>query len=426
MSHPLTTSESTALPQSAMKTLAAVAALIREADIRTRARADATFANFNVFTVLLPQNDEVRLHTRFIHCLLDPNGSHGCGSLFLDLFFQTLEESPGKDDSNNELRLNVPTSPFTWVVQKEQARPSYGRMDLLLECAGYGIAIENKLNAAEQEGQLAAYANYLQKYYQNSAVLYLTKDGKRSDMHNPMPYIRISYCDHILKWLEKCLRDTYHAQPVNQVLQQYRAVVREITGRTLDAIAMKPITDFILQNPEILRYSVQIEQALSDARTRLLNELADLLTSDLKRAGFGMKREGEFRPKNYNNLVVSPPTNSVLNQAPFQIRVQFDPNANVMAIGPIATSEAMTKHPALFRSMDIAVERLSAEHGLHRGKPLTEWFAGWHNLMKGIGNAALLDTLQTPDGVRKLAESIAKYIEILENAYREASSNLTS
>ena len=38
--------------------------------------------DFNVFTCLLIESDEVRLHSRFIHSLLDINGAHGQGEFF--------------------------------------------------------------------------------------------------------------------------------------------------------------------------------------------------------------------------------------------------------------------------------------------------------------------------------------------------------
>ena len=44
--------------------------------------------DFNLFTTLLKPNDELRLHSRFLNFLLNPNGEHCQGSLFLDLFLE--------------------------------------------------------------------------------------------------------------------------------------------------------------------------------------------------------------------------------------------------------------------------------------------------------------------------------------------------
>ena len=67
---------------------------LRDESIRACERAKATHERFNVFTTLQRQEDEVRLHTRFIHYLLNPDGGHDCGALFLNLFFATLTEHP--------------------------------------------------------------------------------------------------------------------------------------------------------------------------------------------------------------------------------------------------------------------------------------------------------------------------------------------
>lgn len=41
---------------------------------------------FNVFEIINVTTDEVRLHSKFIAELLNPNGSHGQQDLFLSLF----------------------------------------------------------------------------------------------------------------------------------------------------------------------------------------------------------------------------------------------------------------------------------------------------------------------------------------------------
>ena len=39
---------------------------------------------FNIFSILHKENEERRLHSRFIAALFDPKGSHGMGSIFLN------------------------------------------------------------------------------------------------------------------------------------------------------------------------------------------------------------------------------------------------------------------------------------------------------------------------------------------------------
>jgi len=234
-----------------------LAGIISVAKASAEAHAKATHERFNIFSTLLKETDEVRLHTRFIHCLLDPNGTHDCGSLFLDLFFQTLTTEGVLDRNGNALLNESDQKPVDfkhlshgrqWTVHKEASRSPHGQIDLLLESSGFfGIAIENKIHAGEQENQLSGYGNYLRSRYEENFfhLIYLTLDGKPGTTAGDHQYLRISYERHVLHWLEACLRETYSIVPINQTLIQYRAVVRKLTHQTLENEFMKPVHDFI-------------------------------------------------------------------------------------------------------------------------------------------------------------------------------------
>src|ERR1019366_5156742 len=122
----------------ALEQLRGLLELLQEARIRTDERARATHGRFNVFTTLLAAHDEVCLHTRFLHCLLDPRGCHDCGSLFLDLFCSMLKEHPGVGHNDAAFPIEIPPSDAPWKVEKEVTRFGFGRMDLLLERPGLG------------------------------------------------------------------------------------------------------------------------------------------------------------------------------------------------------------------------------------------------------------------------------------------------
>ena len=108
------------IPLQALEHFRKVADMFEEANVRDVDRAKVSHERFNIFTTLLQEHDEVRLHTRFLHCLLDPNGYHDCRSLFLRLFFETLAERPGKDHEDRERISPIPLPPSeSWTVEKE-------------------------------------------------------------------------------------------------------------------------------------------------------------------------------------------------------------------------------------------------------------------------------------------------------------------
>lgn len=50
--------------------------------------AEATGENFNIFSVLQMESDEVKTHSRFLAELLNPKGSHGQKDVFLKKFIE--------------------------------------------------------------------------------------------------------------------------------------------------------------------------------------------------------------------------------------------------------------------------------------------------------------------------------------------------
>ena len=93
---------------------------------------------FNLFTVLRSSSDEVRLHSRFISEILNPSGSHGFGSVFLEEFLSTL---------------NIHSK----ITETVTVHSEYKNIDILIRCGKSAIVIENKIHAGDQPQQLKRY-----------------------------------------------------------------------------------------------------------------------------------------------------------------------------------------------------------------------------------------------------------------------------
>lgn len=406
--------------------------MISKARVEAEARTKATHENFNIFSTLLQEHDEVRLHTRFLHCLLDPKGSHDCDSLFLDLFFATLSELHPVTDEKPSAGFEVPASAAQWTVRKEASCPPHGQIDLLLERPGFGIAIENKIHAYEQGDQLARYAAYLRKYGDGARVIYLTLCGKASSTHGGNPYLRISYAEEILTWLEKCLQATYHIVPINQVILQYREVVRRLTGKTLNAAFMETITNFVIANPDIIRYQSQIEAGIAGARVVFMDRLADGIMKglgedyqvrqrpDMGRVSFGSHPTGA--------LIITPPAESALRKEPFQIWVMHIAKWQCFMVGiESKLSKQVKTDPSIeiFRRMDQLLNDQADDH--HKADQTTlwdgtEWPTGWHDLIKHpIDNRRLATLIENFDQtVADVCKGIREHIALLEEVYQQA------
>lgn len=411
-----------------------LAQMLAVARARKEERARTTHERFNVFTTLLEAHDEVRLHTRFLHNLLNPAGTHDCGALFLNLFFQTLSEFTPQDVEGNPVAWNPLPPEAAWAVGKEVSTAE-GQMDLLLECAGCGIAIENKIWAGEQPDQLKRYASYLQRRHGTGGrLLYLTPDGKAAYSHGGADYLRISYQEHILAWLEKCLQASYRFIPINQVLLQYREVVRGLTGQTADQAFMNQLTDFVLQHPELLRQRQVINQAFDQTRgaylDRLVKRLQDTPPSGYSTRWNPLKPQTPFGQQDNGVLVVVPPpseTRMPLHGAEWCLLHIPRWQGLVVGIGWLQTKPMEEGAQSYFKLLNQRLDDQSRQTGYHKADPHdlwdgTKWPTGWHNLYHPMSDAFLAGLVERPldEVAAEVWKEIVDHVTLVESLARQA------
>ena len=108
---------------------------------------EANGGNFNIFSVLRIESDEVNTHSRFIAALLNPHGVHGFKNQFLDLFIESLDDKNIKFATDN---CQVSVEAYQGKIDLETKRG--GSIDILIKGDGKEnvIMIENKIYAGEQ------------------------------------------------------------------------------------------------------------------------------------------------------------------------------------------------------------------------------------------------------------------------------------
>ena len=194
------------------------------------ALAAANGENFNVFELLRMETDEVRTHSAMLADLLDPRGSHGQGTAFARLFRPLSRLS---DDELKSARVGTEVA----VVG--------GRLDILIETNHSCIVIENKVYAADQEQQLERYHDFASSRGKvDVEVYYLTLAGDAPGKSSLGDLAegevkRISYQTHVLGWLDLCIERVARIPRIREVLNQYRAVVRTLTGVGQENLTMK-------------------------------------------------------------------------------------------------------------------------------------------------------------------------------------------
>lgn len=432
------------LTPAAQTSYKSVAGIISVAKASAEAHAKATHERFNIFSTLLKETDEVRLHTRFIHCLLDPNGTHDCGSLFLDLFFQTLTSEGVLDKKGNALLNESDQKPVNfehlsqgrqWTVHKEASRSPHGQIDLLLESSGFfGIAIENKIHAREQEDQLSGYGDYLRSRYEENSfhLIYLTLDGKQGTTAGDHSYLRISYKRHILHWLDACLRETYSIIPINQTLIQYRAVVRRLTHQTLENKFMKPVHDFIRGNPEILRHSNLITQAVDQVRSEVLAKFGDGIMKAVMEFVSDAKidpKHGKFGVGDQRAVWITPAA-SVLGVLQFNIWIEIA--GERLLIGMKVPQGLHSLPPDIQRVLNEMCSFMNNDPDRSESREFDSsnraWPTGWDKHIYPLNDDLIADWLRmgTESAVAEVSKAVRSHIDLLERAYTAASEQISS
>jgi len=139
--------------------------------------------------------------------LLDPEGSHGQADRFLKLFIEVVKPKNICYEAGMKVK-----------VRREDPTSLNRRMDILLEFGEQqAVAIENKIDAGDQDSQISHYCDELGRrgIY---VLFYLTpilkdppsnsiEDGKRDLLKSEGKLRCISYRGEIQQWLTSCIRE---------------------------------------------------------------------------------------------------------------------------------------------------------------------------------------------------------------------------
>ena len=227
---------------------------------------------FNVFSVLHKETDEVNLHSRFLHALLD-------------------YKKPGTETRENlkDFLQNVGVKDFELCDEKVE-RERYN-IDILITNDRQAVVIENKSNPnrKDEDKQLWRYYSTLKdKGYSHSDIhmLYLTPNG-----HDPFPYslgnlkkeeiIKIAYKgDLIQTWLERCQERACSEPELWWSVTQYLQLVRKLTRTDSRGKYMDALKQLCLENNNLVLVHDLNNVMLEAMREAVWNEIKAELRSE--------------------------------------------------------------------------------------------------------------------------------------------------
>ena len=291
--------------------------------------ARITGEKFNIFSIMNMETDEVKTHSAIIAELLNPAGSHGQGSVFLDLFIEHLKNK-FNTPSNQHIKLdsfgklvNERISERTISPKNNWADVTGGRIDIILEDEKQICIIETKINAEDQDYQLIRYHNYAKNRSKNRVkrfyIFYLTKEEsvlsnekpysqnnyleekkplnpqieghnfhyekkteyklhKESNEGNPhihqCLYYPISFKKDIKEWIEKCLEKTVSLPIIRETLLQYLNLINKITNQSTNNKMSKEIVESMKTN---IISSFEISRNIEALKSELYYEFIENL-----------------------------------------------------------------------------------------------------------------------------------------------------
>ena len=237
--------------------------------------------DYNIFTLFHGFSDEVNLHSNFIASLLDPNGDHYKGDLFLKLFLEMC----GIDD------FSIDTS--TATVFKE-----FKHIDIYISDGKKHIILENKVYAKDQPTQIARYIETIKDEGakdEDIYVLYLHPDGKLpddqsfGDYHAKLlgenPSIKfkvISYGNEILKWIDRCKNEVSNLTDLNVFLSQYKDVIEMIYNRykRIDEMETANLVEIFKEN---YTAASEIANNYQETRKKIIDEFFENVKENLEK-----------------------------------------------------------------------------------------------------------------------------------------------
>ena len=295
---------------------------------------------YNLFNILGVDDKEVVM-CRFLADLLNPQGEHACGYLFLESFCQDVLKITGQSATILE-RTTVTTE---YVINNER------RIDIVIQNDNHFIPIEAKLFAGDQPRQCFDYYEYAKQYDDSARVVYLTIDGKepsassRAGLNRTDIYC-ISWTRDIIMWLDSLLSKC--TDPVVDGLRQYKEAIESITKNNLsirNAEMTKFIKSIVTNSKDSFKACIEIEKSINELKLELIQQIFQEFQSQMDDLciKYGLELEKKAKYYSYdgqagkdfyvNNSSSWPGLNYVVKNAKFSdpakqmwFRVEIDNN----------------------------------------------------------------------------------------------------
>lgn len=269
-----------------------------------------TGENYNIFKLLGVESSEL-LHSKILGDFLNPKGSHRQGSVFLELFIQTLIGNEAKNFENadneedtlnlkkiltkfNSSKASLKLEESIGRIKNTEETNEGGRIDIFLRDENNkSLIIENKIYAGEQYKQLERYNQYGNEKTTDFLIIYLTLNGDKPtsiNNENSSKLLCVSYKEHIINWLDLCKKEVVNLPIIRESISQYINLLKKLTNQTENQNQAMEIQNLILKNYETSKLiSQNFEKAIYNLNNKILASLKPKIEEFVKEKNWIIK-----------------------------------------------------------------------------------------------------------------------------------------
>lgn len=377
--------------------------------------SDRLAPEFSIFDYT--RSDEMAL-SNCLAGLLDPQGKHGQGSLFLREFFKCI--CPDTTWIRNYERCEVNT---------EKQANAQRRIDVHLGFEEGVVGIENKPWAGDQNSQLSDYATYLEQSATGNRwlLLYMCNDQPseksisqttRENLEKNGNYISFNYYQ-LVEWLEVCQAKT-KALNVRIFIEELVKFVRININGELEMSEENETCKTILASNENLGAAFDIYRAMNGVKRDLLKKFRADLKKELEVHKFHLVWDDSMEQnwKTSSGFGVKFHDNQDL-----YLRFEFEGAGLYRLFWGVRRESESTKDDG--KRWGLIADRMTSQYGKGGGE--SEWWPWYSTSTRELFNKQVRDwgkesrpwEMMMEQGVDSLARKIADVACSFHNAFSE-------
>ena len=234
-------------------------------------KLDLGLKNPNIFSILRISSSEIR-HSNFLSWLLNPNGSHKLGDVFLKRFLREVFSSE-KFSCLDQVDVEG------LDLSKVEILREWKHIDILIKLENTVVCIENKVLSNEHSDQLRRYKEIIENQFpnHNKTFVYLNPNGYSSENESDI-YEPISY-EFIVESLERI--SSVYGDSLNHKVSSYIKDYIEIIKRELMG------TDELTQlSKKIYKNHKELFDFIIDHKPDVFDDIKSIFESEVQKRGW--------------------------------------------------------------------------------------------------------------------------------------------